>query len=153
MSHSNQTFLSRNSLKFFSHLLSYLNGYRKTRSLLPKKLSRAIGKLKFSEPVTHVYNPLQYAWPAHEQYIRMMNPKGTKVLFLGMNPGPWGMVQTGVPFGQIAAVSDWLKIDAPIAKPNQEHPKRPVQGLACQRNEVSGDRLWGLIRDKFKTPK
>ena len=116
-----------------------------------RKLARATGKLCFDEPVTHVYNPLQYAWAAHEQYLRRMNPKGCRVLFLGMNPGPWGMAQTGVPFGQIAAVRDWLGIDAPIKQPKEKHPKRPIEGLACKRSEVSGERLWGLFRERFGT--
>ena len=118
-----------------------------------KDLSDTVARLQFSDPVTHVYNPLEYAWDAHLQYLRMMNPKGAKVLFLGMNPGPWGMAQTGVPFGQIAAVRDWMKIDATIHRPANEHPKRPVEGLNCKRSEVSGERLWGLFRERFKTPK
>ncbi|NOY43370.1 MAG: single-stranded DNA-binding protein [Planctomycetes bacterium] len=116
-----------------------------------RKLSKAVDKLQFSEPVTHVYNPLDYAWAAHEQYLRKMNPTGTRVLFLGMNPGPWGMAQTGVPFGQIEAVRDWLAIDGIITHPKREHPKRPIEGLACTRSEVSGERLWGLFRQRFKS--
>jgi len=117
-----------------------------------RRLARAVAKLDFDEPVTHIYNPLAYAWAAHEQYLRQMNPQGCQVLLLGMNPGPWGMAQTGVPFGQIAAVRDWLGIDAPIKRPKQEHSKRPIEGLACQRSEVSGERLWGLFRKRFKSP-
>lgn len=117
-----------------------------------RRLSHAVAKLKFAEPVTHVYNPLSYAWAAHEQYLQNLNPKGCKVLFLGMNPGPWGMAQTGVPFGQIEAVRDWIGIDAPVKRPKNEHPKRPIEGLDCQRSEVSGERLWGLFRERFKTP-
>ncbi|MBS0553639.1 MAG: single-stranded DNA-binding protein, partial [Proteobacteria bacterium] len=29
---------------------------------------------------------------------------------------------------------------------------RPVQGFDCPRSEVSGQRLWGLFRDRFGTP-
>ncbi len=118
-----------------------------------KRLSKTVQPLTFDAPVAVVYNPLQYAWDAHEQYLRMLNPAGCRVLFLGMNPGPWGMAQTGVPFGQVAAVRDWLRIDAEIHKPKIEHPKRPVEGLACSRSEVSGERLWGWVRDRFGTPK
>ncbi len=112
-------------------------------------LSEAVERLRFDEPVSYVYNPLQYAWAAHQQYIARLNPQGCRVLFLGMNPGPWGMAQTGVPFGQIAAVRDWMHIDAEIGKPDNEHPKRPVEGLACERSEVSGERLWGLMQSRF----
>lgn len=114
-----------------------------------RRLAKAVAKLDFAEPVTHVYNPLQYAWSTHQQYLRRINPQGCRVLLLGMNPGPWGMAQTGVPFGQIAAVRDWLGIDAPIKRPQHEHPKRPIEGFACQRSEVSGERLWGLFRQRF----
>jgi single-strand selective monofunctional uracil DNA glycosylase len=69
-----------------------------------------------------------------------------------MNPGPFGMVQTGIPFGEVQAVRDWLGIDAPVGKPAAEHPRRPVLGLACPRSEVSGRRLWGLFRCRFGTP-
>jgi single-strand selective monofunctional uracil DNA glycosylase len=62
------------------------------------------------------------------------------------------MAQTGVPFGEVGAVRSWLKIDAEIGRPDQEHPKRPVLGLACTRSEVSGERLWGWARDTFGTP-
>lgn len=115
------------------------------------RLSDDVDHLQFGLPVTHVYNPLAYARPAHHQFLRMAQPTSTRVLFLGMNPGPWGMAQTGVPFGQIDAVKDWVGIDAVIDKPEHEHPKRPVEGLACKRSEVSGQRLWGLFSDRFKT--
>lgn len=118
-----------------------------------RELSLAVGKLRFQAPVTHVYNPLEYAWPMHEQYLRLMNPLGTRVLFLGMNPGPWGMAQTGVPFGEIPAVRDWLGITDDYRRPVNEHPKRPIQGLSCRRSEVSGQRLWGLFRQRFGTAK
>lgn len=118
-----------------------------------RALSSAVDNLSFARPVTHVYNPLAYAWESHEKYLRFLNPKRTKVLFLGMNPGPWGMAQTGVPFGQVAAVRDWMGIKAKVAKPACEHPKRPVEGLECPRSEVSGERLWGLFQSRFSTPK
>ncbi|MGY8650523.1 MAG: uracil-DNA glycosylase family protein, partial [Verrucomicrobiia bacterium] len=100
-----------------------------------------------------VYNPLNYAWPAHEQYLRLAAANKKNVVFLGMNPGPFGMAQTGVPFGEVAAARDWLGINAPIGKPVREHPKRPIDGLACTRSEVSGRRLWGLFSKRFATPK
>ena len=69
-----------------------------------------------------------------------------------MNPGPFGMAQTGVPFGEIGAVRDWLGLDFPVGKPVPEHPRRPVLGLACPRSEVSGRRLWGLFAQRFGKP-
>lgn len=117
-----------------------------------RELSARAGRLKFAAPVTHVYNPLAYAWPAHEEYLRRFGLGQKRVVFLGMNPGPFGMVQTGIPFGEIAAVRDWLKISAPITPPAAAHPKRPVQGYGCSRSEVSGRRLWKLFAGRFGTP-
>jgi len=102
-------------------------------------------RLEFAAPVAFVYNPLIYAWDAHEAYLRRYGNSCKRVIFVGMNPGPFGMVQTGVPFGEIRAVREWMKIQAPIGKPPREHPKRPVEGFACKRSEVSGQRLWGLF--------
>ncbi len=113
------------------------------------QLRDEVDALSFAEPVTHVYNPLAYAWRSHQAYLRQANPDGAKVLFLGMNPGPWGMAQTGVPFGEIEFVRDWIGINEVVDRPSNEHPKRPIEGFECQRSEVSGRRLWGLFRDRF----
>lgn len=117
-----------------------------------KHLRDCVGKLKFAPPVTHVYNPLDYAWPAHEMYLRRYGNSRKRVLFLGMNPGPFGMAQTGVPFGQVAAVRGWLGISAKIDNCPNEHPKRRIAGFDCKRSEVSGERLWGLFAQRFGTP-
>lgn len=114
-----------------------------------RTLRETAAALKFQPPVTHVYHPLDYAWAAHEMYVRRFANGPRRAVFLGMNPGPFGMVQTGVPFGEIAAVRDWMGITAPVAKPACEHPKRPVHGFQCSRSEVSGRRLWGLFAEKF----
>ncbi len=114
-----------------------------------QKLSHAVSGLSFSAPVTHVYNPLDYAWACHEQYLRRYGEGGKRIVFVGMNPGPFGMTQIGVPFGEIAAARDWLRLDAPISKPARENPVRPIEGWACPRSEVSGRRLWGLFAQRF----
>ncbi|PYK69169.1 MAG: single-stranded DNA-binding protein [Verrucomicrobia bacterium] len=114
-----------------------------------ERLRDAVETLKFSAPVAHVYNPLVYAWRAHEIYLRRYGNGRKRVLFLGMNPGPFGMAQTGIPFGEIAAVRDWLGIRATIERPPDEHPKRPVMGFNCARTEISGQRLWGLFAKRF----
>jgi single-strand selective monofunctional uracil DNA glycosylase len=116
-----------------------------------QQLSAAVEALSFGPPVTHVYNPLCYAWPAHREYLSRVPDGGVRVLLLGMNPGPWGMAQTGVPFGEVAAVRDWLGIQVAVDRPPHEHPRRPVEGFHCRRSEVSGRRLWGLFRDRFGT--
>lgn len=117
-----------------------------------RRLRRQLQKLEFTPPVTHVYNPLDYARAAHEQYLTRWGGAPKDILFLGMNPGPWGMAQTGVPFGEVAAARDFVGIDVPVRKPRTEHPKRPIEGLACQRSEVSGRRLWDLFRQRCGSP-
>lgn len=114
-------------------------------------LSSGVKALDFSEPVTHIYNPLDYAWQAHESYIRKWGNSTKKILFMGMNPGPFGMAQTGIPFGEIAHVRDWLGISCRVNKPEEEHPKRIIQGFDCTRSEVSGRRLWGLFKEQYGT--
>jgi single-strand selective monofunctional uracil DNA glycosylase len=116
-----------------------------------KELRSRVNRLRFAPPVTYVYNPLDYAWKAHELYLRRYGDSPKRVLFLGMNPGPFGMVQTGIPFGQVAAVRDWLKIEVPVAVPPRQHPKRLVTGFGCRRSEVSGERLWGMFATRFGT--
>jgi single-strand selective monofunctional uracil DNA glycosylase len=113
------------------------------------KLRDAMQTLTFDKPVMHTYNPLQYAWQPHEAYLRRFGSTRKRVVFLGMNPGPFGMVQTGVPFGEIKAVREWLRIEAEVDRPKREHPKRPIQGFGCPRSEVSGQRLWGLFAERF----
>jgi len=110
-----------------------------------------VESLKFSDPVACVYNPLDYAWDMHANYVRQWGGSRRRVLLMGMNPGPWGMVQTGVPFGEIVAVRDFLKLSGTVGHPIPEHPKRPVQGLDCPRSEVSGRRLWGFFSENFGT--
>jgi single-strand selective monofunctional uracil DNA glycosylase len=116
-----------------------------------RDLAARADELQFGTPVSHVYNPLLYARDAHEIYLRRFGAAPKEVIFLGMNPGPFGMAQTGVPFGEIAAVRDWMNIRAAIGRPAREHPKRPVLGFDCARSEVSGKRLWGLFARRFGT--
>ncbi len=116
-----------------------------------RRLSAKVDALAFAPPVSHVYNPLDYAWAPHEKYLRRYGASKKRIVFLGMNPGPFGMVQCGIPFGEIAAARDWLGVEAPVGKPAQENPKRPVEGYACTRSEVSGRRLWGLFAEEFES--
>jgi single-strand selective monofunctional uracil DNA glycosylase len=127
--------------------------FRSSRSLITasRALARDAGRLSFAPPVSWVYNPLQYARTAHESYLERYAAPPKRVVFVGMNPGPWGMVQTGVPFGEVPAVKDWLGITAPVHAPEGTHPRVPVRGFECTRSEVSGRRLWGLMKTVFGT--
>lgn len=116
---------------------------------ISRDLSQRVDELRFGSPVTHVYNPLRYAAAVHECYLQTWGTGKKDVLLLGMNPGPFGMAQTGVPFGDVAMVKTFLGLQGEVARPDLEHPKRPIEGLACARSEVSGSRLWGWARDRF----
>ncbi len=118
-----------------------------------RQLAADLRDLDFPPPVACVYRTLDYAWEPHCEYLERFGTGRKRVVFLGMNPGPYGMTQTGVPFGEIAAVRDWMRITKSAAKPAVEHPKRPILGLDCQRSEVSGRRLWGLFQERFTSPK
>jgi single-strand selective monofunctional uracil DNA glycosylase len=114
-----------------------------------RALDEALKSLRFGAPVTHVYRPLDYAWEPHARYLQRFGGGKKRVVFLGMNPGPFGMAQTGVPFGEIPAVRDWMGISEAVRRPDNEHPKRPVEGFECGKSEVSGRRLWGLFAERF----
>jgi single-strand selective monofunctional uracil DNA glycosylase len=119
---------------------------------LTDELVRDLECLHFSDPVSHVYNPLRYARSPYNAYLRRYGRRPKQVVLVGMNPGPWGMAQTGIPFGEVNFVEGWMGIKAPVTKPKREHPKRPVEGFACRRSEVSGRRLWGWAAEAFETP-
>jgi len=119
---------------------------------LARELAGRLAGCRFGPPVHRVYRPLDYAWAPHREYLERFGWGRRRVLFLGMNPGPWGMAQTGVPFGEVAAVRDWMGIRGKVSRPDDEHPKRPVEGFACTRSEVSGRRLWGLFSERFGDP-
>ncbi|MFO0665509.1 MAG: hypothetical protein U0174_16250 [Polyangiaceae bacterium] len=117
-----------------------------------RKLSRSLAHVEPVGVVAYVYNPLDYADALVKAYLTRFGTGPKEVLFLGMNPGPFGMGQTGVPFGEVSFVRDWMKLEGKVSHPRHEHPKRPVEGLACKRSEVSGARLWGAIRAKHEHP-
>ncbi len=114
-----------------------------------RRLAADLEEMRFGPPTSHVYNPLVYARAPHERYLERFGKRPGRVVLLGMNPGPFGMAQTGVPFGDVTMVRDFLGIEAAVGSPARPHPARPVAGFACPRGEVSGTRLWGWARDRF----
>ena len=103
----------------------------------------------------YVYNPLDYAREPFLMYLRRYLDHTVENVFLGMNPGPFGMMQTGIPFGEVTAVKEYLRIDASscsVSTPERYHPARPVLGFGVGRSEVSGRRFWSLIRRAFPDP-
>ena len=117
---------------------------------IARALSRELAPLHPPSSLAFTYDPIGYAWSAHRAYCLMARAR-PRALFVGMNPGPFGMAQTGVPFGEVAAVQGFLGIDERITPPAHQHPRRPIEGFACRRSEVSGRRFWGLMRDAFGT--
>ncbi|MCS5536342.1 MAG: hypothetical protein NZ802_10850, partial [Candidatus Poseidoniales archaeon] len=65
--------------------------------------------LKDCKQIDWIYNPLEYAWAPHEEWIHRFAGNGAKTLLVGMNPGH-GMGNTGVPFGCPEQVRDFLNI-------------------------------------------
>jgi single-strand selective monofunctional uracil DNA glycosylase len=116
------------------------------------RLVKRLDALSFAEPVVCVYNPLVYARRPFDAYCRRYGKGRREAVLMGMNPGPFGMVQTGVPFGDVEMVRDWLGIEERVDQPEEVHPKRPVEGFDAHRGEVSGQRFWGWARDRFGTP-
>jgi len=125
-----------------------VNSFSNTVVRRTRDFANQVDSLRFSCDC-YIYNPLDYAWPMMETYLRRYLSQPVKTVFLGMNPGPFGMAQTGIPFGEITVVKGYLQIEEPIGKPLVEHPKRPIFGLETQRKEISGQRLWGLIQEYF----
>ena len=120
---------------------------------ISRRLAGEVDRLRFGRPTSCVYNPLVYARRSHEAYLRAYATQGVEAILLGMNPGPWGMAQTGVPFGAVDLVREFLGIDERVGRPPVEHPRRPILGFACARTEVSGRRFWGWARDRYRTPR
>lgn len=115
------------------------------------ELSSVLKKIPFGPPVAGVYDPTEYARGPFGEYLRRFGQAPKYAVFIGMNPGPWGMVQTGVPFGDVEMVKTWMGIGGKAGSPANPHPKRPVQGFACRRREISGTRFWGWAAGRFGT--
>ena len=118
---------------------------------ISRSLSNRVTRLRFSDPVSHTYNPLAYAREPHEAYLSRYGTGTKEVVLVGMNPGPFGMAQTGVPFGDVGMVREFLGITGKVAQPKGQHAKRPILGFDCTRREISGHRLWGWAREQFGT--
>jgi len=108
--------------------------------------------LKDCRQIDWVYNPLDYAWAPHEEWIQRFSGNGATTLLVGMNPGH-GMGNTGVPFGCPEQVRDFLEITGlEVHQPSSIHPKRTVFGLECPKPEVSGRRIWSFLASHYDTP-
>ena len=121
-----------------------------TSSKLRDDVEKFADSLVKEGSVDAVYNPLAYAWEPHRAYLELASGRGAKTLLLGMNPGPHGMGQMGIPFAATSVVRDLLKItNLDVGQPRTPHPKRPISGLDWPKEEVSGTRLWGLLANEY----
>ena len=57
-----------------------------------------------------MYNPLVYAVDSHCSYVCKYGNAEKPILFVGMSATPFGMAQTGVPFGNLKHVRDYLNL-------------------------------------------
>ena len=114
-----------------------------------RQLSGQLARLRREIPVSAVYDPSDYAREPFENFLKLCASGRRRYLLLGMNPGPWGMAQTGVPFGTVSRVRDWMQIGGRIGRPAEMIASRPVTGWQCKREEVSGSRLWGLLAEMY----
>ena len=132
--------------------LTLYMGVIESAKKLSDKCDSLIKSILRQTTLAHVTNPLDYAWEYHLSYLSQYSGLGAKTLLLGMNPGPYGMAQCGVPFGATHIARDFLNITGEVNDPVGRHPKRPIVGLDFERQEISGTRLWGLLEDIWKTP-
>lgn len=128
---------------------------------------------RLPEPAgVEVYNPLSYAWQLHQRYLRRFVTQGPqteppfevggmgpsvstqqrRVLFIGMNPGPFGMMQTGCPFGDKVSARQLGGLPGvPLSDRHTESldlsklttlKARRTQGFGIKQRETSGQRFW-----------
>lgn len=121
-------------------------------SSITRAFSSALQSFKPGPAVKYIYNPLDYALGPHLSYVEKFGSAPKKAVFLGMNPGPWGMAQTGVPFGEINTVNEYLQISGQVGQPAEVHPAKEIAGFAVKRSEVSGKRLWGAVQNRYPDP-
>ncbi|CAH0690088.1 unnamed protein product [Spodoptera exigua] len=119
---------------------------------LADELNLSLEQFQLPKKVEVVYNPTIYAREPFEMYVRKYCNTPKPILFFGMNPGPFGMSQTGVPFGEIESVRDWLGITGQVGKPPVEIRGREVLGFQCKKTEASGKKFWGLFKNLCITP-
>ena len=61
-----------------------------------------------------VWNPPLYTEEIYRRFLQRYPPKPSPILLLGLNPGPHGMAQTGIPFTDCRTASQLLDISLPI---------------------------------------
>ena len=75
---------------------------------IENQLCANLATITLHDPVCVVYNPLSYAVETHQCYVHQYGNSTKHLLFLGMNPGPYGMAQNGVWFVFVVAANNNL---------------------------------------------
>ena len=110
--------------------------------LFVDSLYDSLHSLRFAAPITHVYNPLEYARAGWEQYVTKYARTGVEAVLVGMNPGPWGMAQTGVPFGEVNIVRECKRLGGRVSYCRSK--LRALHGQASQQEIRVETTYWPL---------
>lgn len=90
-----------------------------------------------------VLNVHRYAWDAYEAFLRKYYSDGKpRVFAISMNPGPYGAVQTGIPFTDKAMARQFLPNFGKLVK-------GPPAWARSERNEMSAGKLIAWSAEKF----
>merc|ERR1711936_687488 len=87
-------------------------------------LAEELFHLKYeNSKVKYILNPLDYALDPHINFLKKCLSGPRRVMFVGLNPGPWGMCQTGIPFGDVDQCKHFLNVTGHVLKPENTPSK------------------------------
>lgn len=115
------------------------------------RLRDALDGYPLPRGVAYAYHPLRYAWDAHAAFLSRYGEGAGRAVFVGMNPGPWGMTQSGVPLADPALAREWMGVQGRVESPPHAHPKVPVLGYASTRRDPTGAKFYGWARRRYGT--
>jgi Uracil DNA glycosylase superfamily. len=105
----------------------------------------------FKEEMISV-NVFSYAIDPFLEYLEKAERGSVRTLYLGMNPGPYGMYRTGIPFCDFVTKREFLKITASVDETFIDVDAVRGEKPDEKRREVSGMRLWGLFESVYHSP-
>ncbi|XP_073819638.1 uncharacterized protein isoform X2 [Musca autumnalis] len=99
----------------------------------------------------HTYNPVVHAAEIHCNYLQKYLDSPKRILFVGMNPGRYGALQTGIPFGNITTVKIGMGLKGRITPTPGQRGKIRIRGLEAPEveHDSSSTRFWRLISELF----
>ena len=87
---------SNNNCEISSHHFQTQQHFWHLLDAIECRMIKELEAIEFVKHIAFVYNPIAYARKVHINYMAKYLNGPKKVVFIGMNPGPNGMVQTGV---------------------------------------------------------